>query len=281
MRILRLAPAAVLALALTACGSAGHDMGSMDVSGSASPHDMGSMPGMHGTEKPSTGLEATSEGYTLHLVGSVANAGTAVRFRITAADGMPLTSYQDDQTQKLHFYLINDQLRRFQHVHPVLAADGTWTAPTARITGGTYRMYAAFIPGAGDGKGHDLVLSTPFTVPGPTTADAEVPPGTTATVAGHTVSLNGSATTGTGMLAVTVTRGGAPATDLETYLDTFAHMTAIREGDMAFAHMHPVSNTNGVLMFHTEFPEPGVWRLFLQFKTGGVLHTAKLTVTVN
>ncbi|MGV9242332.1 hypothetical protein [Streptomyces sp. NPDC003710] len=34
------------------------------------------------------------------------------------------------------------------------------------------------------------------------------------------------------------------------------------------------------LYFHAELPTSGNWRLFLQFQTGGTLHTAALTLHV-
>ncbi|MGW4391779.1 hypothetical protein [Streptomyces sp. NPDC004685] len=68
-------------------------------------------------------------------------------------------------------------------------------------------------------------------------------------------------------------------------LDTYAHLTPFHEGDAAFAHLHPttkVSGDNGGpdLSFHAELPTSGNWRLFLQFQTGGKLHTAALTPRV-
>jgi hypothetical protein len=84
-------------------------------------------------------------------------------------------------------------------------------------------------------------------------------------------------------LTVTITRGGKPVTDLQPYLDTYAHLTAFHEGDTAFAHLHPTTTVNGdhggpELTFHAELPTAGNWRLFLQFQTAGTLHTAALTL---
>ncbi|MFC8260334.1 hypothetical protein ACFUNF_22680 [Streptomyces sp. NPDC057291] len=60
---------------------------------------------------------------------------------------------------------------------------------------------------------------------------------------------------------------------------------AFHEGDAAFAHLHPTTKVNGdnggpELSFHAELPTSGNWRLFLQFQTGGKLHTAALTLNV-
>ena len=50
---------------------------------------------------------------------------------------------------------------------------------------------------------------------------------------------------------------------------------ALREGDLAFLHVHPDANR---LRFEATFPTAGRYRLFLQFKTAdGRLHTAAFT----
>lgn len=86
-------------------------------------------------------------------------------------------------------------------------------------------------------------------------------------------------------MTVTISKDGKPVTDLQPYLDTYAHLTAIHEGDLAFAHLHPQTKINGDsggpdLAFHAMFPKAGNWRLFLQFQTAGQLHTAALTLKV-
>ena len=86
---------------------------------------------------------------------------------------------------------------------------------------------------------------------------------------------------------VSVSKNGQPVRDLQPYLATYVHLTAIHEGDLAFAHLHPegasaTADTGGpTLTFQTAMPETGNWRLFIQFQTGGVLHTAAITVSVS
>ncbi|AUA16634.1 hypothetical protein CFP59_08825 [Streptomyces malaysiensis subsp. malaysiensis] len=86
-------------------------------------------------------------------------------------------------------------------------------------------------------------------------------------------------------MTVGVSKGGKPVTDLQPYLETYAHLTAFHEGDQAFAHLHPRTEVKGDtggpdLAFRAMLPKSGNWRLFLQFRTGGTLHTAALTLRV-
>ncbi|MFG2696673.1 hypothetical protein [Kitasatospora sp. NPDC048407] len=291
--LLTAAAAAALALTLTACGSdamsgmdhgaapsaTGHEM-SGDMPGmSHGPDGMAGMPGMaHSTD----GLASEQGGYRLD--GTL--AGNEYRFTVTGPDGKVLTAYEPEQTKEMHFYAIRSDLSGFQHLHPTRSADGTWTAPLAALQPGDWRMYASFVPGAGSGKGAGLVLSRTAAVAGQSTPEPLPAAATTSTVDGYTVTVAGAPKAGAaGELTVTVARDGQPVTDLEPYLETYAHLTAFHAGDQAFAHLHPETKVTAqgggpALSFHAELPKPGDWRLFLQFQTGGTLHTAALTLNV-
>jgi len=123
-------------------------------------------------------------------------------------------------------------------------------------------------------------------VPGTVTSTPLPAASGTAQVDGYTVTVKGDLMAGMEhSLTATITQGGKPVTDLEPYLDTYAHLTAFHQGDSAFAHLHPTTPVNGdhggpTLSFHAELPTSGNWRLFLQFQTGGKLHTAALTLPV-
>lgn len=46
-------------------------------------------------------------------------------------------------------------------------------------------------------------------------------------------------------LTVTLSNNRQPVTDLQPYLDSYAYLTALHEGDLAFAHRHPKGAING------------------------------------
>jgi len=295
------ATAAVLSLTLAACGS-GDDMAGMNHGGSspssasstAAGHDMAGMTGMdHGSGtstggSAAAGLAAERGGYALTSGQSQLPGGAPAeyRFSITGPDGKPLTAFEPEQTKLMHFYAIRSDLSGFQHLHPTMGADGTWSAPLAALEPGDWRVYASFVPGAGSGKGTGLVLSRTVTVPGQAAPVPLPAAAASTTVDGYTVTVDGAPTAGAASeLKVTVSKDGKPVTDLQPYLETYAHLTAFHAGDRAFAHLHPETAANGTgggptLPFHAELPKAGDWRLFLQFQTGGTLHTAALTLTV-
>jgi hypothetical protein len=169
-----------------------------------------------------------------------------------------------------------------------MARDGTWTVTPAALNAGTYRYYVQFLPHANATDGA-LVLSRPFTVTGADATMSSPPPAasTTTNVDGYTVTVTGTLMAGNhGSLSITITHAGKPVTDLQPYLDTYAHVTAIHAGDLAFAHLHPAGTVNGdhggpSLAVNAELPEAGTYRLFIQFQTAGTLHTAAITATVH
>jgi hypothetical protein len=252
-----------------------------------SAHHDASMPGMDAMAG-GDGLSDSQDGYRLTSADSALPAGrkAAYRFTVTGPDAKPVTDFAIDQTERLHFYAIRSDLTGFQHLHPAMAADGTWTADLAALAPGSWRMFATFTPGSGAGKGTAFVLSRTVTVPGEASRTPLPAASSTTTVDGYTVSVKGALMAGMEHpLTVTITKGTKPVTDLQPYLGTYAHLTAFHERDEAFAHLHPTTTVDGDhggpdLSFHAELPGKGNWRLFLQFRTAGTLHTAALTLNV-
>ena len=296
--------ATVLAATAAACSSSN----SPTASSSAGMPGMGTsaMPGASATASASgmagmgmdasdpmyagTGLSAADGGFTLAPVVTTelaAGKPLALRFTILGASGTAVTSFVPDQTKPMHFYLIRADLTGFQHVHPAMAADGTWTANLAALTPGSYRAYVAFNAKSASGTTVAEVLSRTLTVPGRATLAVLPAPTTSTTVDGYTLTVSGQMMAAMShTLTITVSRNGRPVTDLQPYLDTYAHLSAIHTGDLAFAHLHPegvaaMSDTGGpTLTFQTTLPDSGNWRFFIQFQTGGVLHTAAITLPV-
>jgi hypothetical protein len=279
-----------LALTATACGEAAKQTPGGSGTGSTSmpmPTTTSGMPGMSGDPMPAgNGTQASMTGYTLvpSTATLAANAATTFAFHITGPGTKAVTTFEPDQTKLMHFYLIRSDLSGYQHVHPTMATDGTWTADLAALTPGTYRAYASFVTPDAMGKPIAFVLSVPVTVPGAAATMPVPAAGPTTTVDGYTLTLSGQPMAGMAhTMTLHVARNGQPVTDLQPYLDTYAHLSAFHAGDLAFAHLHPSGAVDGDhggpdLTFNAEFSESGTWRVYVQFQTNGVLHTAAFTV---
>ena len=72
---------------------------------------------------------------------------------------------------------------------------------------------------------------------------------------------------------------------LEPYLGAFGHLVALRDGDLAYLHVHPhgdapeAGETSGPeIVFEATAPTPGRYLLFLDFQIDGQVHTAPLVL---
>ncbi|WP_122818835.1 hypothetical protein [Nocardioides pantholopis] len=268
----------------TAADGHGHgpDATGAETDGPSAPAETGAPGTGPATSAAVAGLQVSQSGYTLVLDQPVTDAGRRpLRFRVLGPDGEPVIGYQRQHEKDLHLIVVRRDLTGFQHVHPELGADGTWSVPVD-LTAGAWRVLADFQP-AGAGP---LVLGADLLVGG---RDDPQPLGedvTTTTVDGYAVTL--TAGTGTGPAAgagtavtLEISKGGEPVTDLQPYLGAHGHLVVLRDGDLAYLHAHPEGEGAGPEVgFHTTFPSEGRYRLFLDFKHDGVVRTAAFTLTV-
>jgi hypothetical protein len=252
---------------------AGHDMGA------DAPH-AAAVAG----ELPAKGLLVSQDGYTLDLATVSLPAGPAapVTFRILGPDGSAVTAFDENHDQELHLIAVRRDLTGFQHVHPVRAADGTWTTSLA-LTPGTWRLFADFVPAA---DGENRTLGADLAVPGQFDPAPLPPVSRTAEVDGYTVTLDGDLVAGEeSELTLSVSRSGRPVTDLQPYLAAYGHLVVLRDGDLAYLHVHPAGEPGDgatepgpAVTFFSTAPSSGTYRLYLDFKHGDAVHTAAFTV---
>ena len=274
--------------ASSGAASPAHGQHSDDMPSSEMPSsDMQTGGGEHHADA-GKGLLSTEDGYTLMPASTALTVGAqTIRFQILGPDGLPQTKYTEDQTKLLHFYLVRNDLTGYVHDHPTLSADGTWSIGVTTASPGAYRMYADFVAKDAGGKDHPVVLSTALSAPGGAPAAPVTVSPATQTVDGLTVTMAGSISAGTASkVTFRVSQAGRPVADLEQYLDSFAHLTALHAGDLAYQHVHPELTAapgqkgGPALPFTVELPEKGTWRLFLQVQRGGALHLVPFTVAV-
>lgn len=226
------------------------------------------------------GLASFAAGYTFAPERTTLPAGarSAFRFRILDAHGRAVHNFDLDGGVRLHVIVVRRDFAGYQHVHPTLQPDGSWSVPLTLAAAGTYRAFADF-----EVAGVKTVLGSDLFVPG-AFAPARLP-AAAATVAsdGYAVNLEGAdlhAGKET-QLHFFVSRNGRPVSAFETYVGHRGHLVALRAGDLAYSHVHPEpAGRPGEIVFHTELPTAGAYRLFMQFKLAGVVHTAAFTVEV-
>jgi hypothetical protein len=225
------------------------------------------------------GVVSTADGYRLIPQSTnLSPDGGAFRFRIARQDGEPVLDFTATHERLLHLIVVNRELTVFHHVHPTLDASGTWSVDLPALVPGSYRAIADFwITG-----GPHLALGTDLGVSGvyrPT--EVLVDPTPVRTVDGYDVTLETERGAGGAITAaLTVRRDGVVVTDLEPYLGAYGHLIALRAGDLAYAHVHPIDDdgeTQGVVRFDATLTSAGRYGLFFDFQHNGTVHTAAFT----
>jgi hypothetical protein len=230
------------------------------------------------------GLQVTEDGYRLAPLSAALATGTPqpFRFQVLGPDGAPVTRYTTSHDKDLHLIVVRRDLSGFQHVHPSLGGDGTWSVPLAVAAPGQYRVFADFRPA---GRADGLTLGADVPAPGDYRPRALPAAGRTATVDGYTVTLAGDLDPrGSSKLTLSVSKDGVPVTDLQPYLGAYGHLVVLRDGDLAYLHVHP-DGTPGDgrtaagpdVGFHAEVPSAGTYRLYLDFQHAGRVRTAEFT----
>lgn len=271
-------PLALVALLATGCsaGDGSDEDGQVEAGHTHAP-------GQGHTSLPvGDGTRVSEVGYSLDglQVRERADGIGELRFRIDDYDGDPVTDYVEELTKDLHLYVVNDDLTVFRHLHPTLDDEGTWSAPFDVPDAGGYRVVTEFTAVDEGGNGDHVILGRPLALPpgdpGDTVADDAV--------VGVTVSE--SPTTGPdGELRLVVRDADGRPVNLGTYLGAYSHVTGFNTETGAMVHLHPldapeITEAGSELTFHSEIEQAGDYRLFVQVRVDGFLHTVPVELTV-
>jgi hypothetical protein len=245
----------------------------------------------HGAEDdahPVRGLAVADNG--LRLVVSTPELQRAhteeIRFRIVDDRGETVHDFDVEHTKRMHVIVVRRDLAGFQHLHPSQNRDGSWTVAVRLPLAGSYRLFADF-----SHEGQPATLASDLRVDGQ--ADLQPLPAAAATAisdGGYEVrkQQSGARPGQEASLRFEISKDGQTVQP-EPYLGAGGHLVALREGDLAFLHVHPTEHGHGEstsgahgepVAFAATFPTAGQYRLFLQFKHQGTVHTVAFTQEV-
>ena len=226
---------------------------------------------------PVRGLAVSDDGLKLALQTTSIERGrpAELSFVILGSGGAAVRDFDVEHEKRMHLIVVRRDGAGFQHLHPELGPDGTWRTPLTLARAGSYRVFADFSRGD---EAHTLAAD--LSVDG--NADylpLPEPAATADTGDGYEVRIDAPALRAgsESELGFAVTKDGEPV-EPEPYLGARGHLVALREGDLAYLHVHPDEDS---LAFMSEFPTEGRYRLYLQFKHDGAVHTAEFTQDVS
>jgi Heavy metal binding domain len=222
---------------------------------------------------------------------------TTVGFEVVDDGKQRVKDFEVVHEKKLHLLMVSKDLSWFAHEHPELQPDGTMKLDFTFPAGGPHVLYADFRPAGAPGQ----VIQKPVDVAG--AARAAVPLQKddllkAKTIAGHQVRLKASslAAGDNVKLDFLIVKDGKPVTDLTPYLGAQGHCVIISQDGSQFLHSHPDEGSAhdhapgtqahadtpspGQVSFATQFPEPGLYKVWGQFLHGTEMIIADFVVDV-
>jgi len=226
------------------------------------------------------------------------NEKLKLRFSFYEPDsGKQVSQFSPTHTKLFHLFVISQDMSYFDHIHPLMEPDGSFTIETSLPAAGNYKLYSDVYPTDGTpqvlqtgivtaGYRTDLFASQPHLVPdkvlskvadGMKVDVALDPP---EIIAGRPMTLK---------FHLTDAGTGAPVRDLKPYLGAWGHTLILSEDQVDYVHSHPSEivpetaeqrdlHAGPDVTFEAFLPRPSKYRIWTQFQRGDRLITVSFTV---
>ncbi|WP_090977466.1 hypothetical protein [Paenibacillus sp. CF384] len=220
-----------------------------------------------------------------------AQSGREIGLELQVLDpsGVPVERFTEDMTKLMHLIVVSADLSTFSHVHPVHEGQGKFKVKLSFPHGGRFLLISEFMP---DDVGL-TVYKKWITVGGeePASEKLTVSESMQTVVAGVEVTL-------TAMPDVQEIKAGEMAMlnftlkdaatgkpiKLEPFLGTAGHCVILDESATQYLHVHAVSGmssgSSSSVMFHTQFPKAGLYKLWGQFQYQGKVLVVPFVIKV-
>jgi len=211
--------------------------------------------------------------------------------------GKQVKQFSPTHTKLFHLFIVSQDLGHFQHIHPIMEPDGSFTVETVLPTPGVYKLYSDVYPTDGTpqvlqtgiataGYHSDLYGSRPRLVPDKVLSKAvdgmkvDVALDPPDIIAGRSVTLK---------FHLTDAMTGAPVRDLKPYLGAWGHTLILSEDQTDYVHSHPSEivpedvdektlHSGPDVTFEAFLPRPSMYRVWTQFQRGEKLITVSFTI---
>lgn len=234
----------------------------------------------------------TSNGYVVEVSTSdgeiVSGQSETLLLAVKDEAGKPVNRFTEDMTKLFHFIIVSRDLSIFAHIHPEFNENGTFEIQHQFPFAGDFLLISEFIP-----AGKELTVHKQWiTLPGTSRANSSVSPDSSSTKtiddvvvtlstmpdsdelkAGQMVMLN---------FQLTDKNSGKPIADVEPFLGTRGHAVILDSSADRYLHVHAMDGMGGGsnVMFHTEFPAAGLYKIWGQFQVNGKVIVAPFVLQV-
>lgn len=190
--------------------------------------------------------------------------------------GNPVTDLEFNHEKLLHLIIVDEHLEKYYHLHPEQSGNGEFSVHHKLPEG----FYKAFIDIKPKHSAYH-VTPVPFIVGNPNGfththgEDLKADHNLTKTVDGETVKLNLSSQHANQPVSLTFDLN---KTNLTPYLGAMGHVVILDENAQNFLHVHPAHDEEAI--FETEFKQPGLYKIFAEFKQNGKVRVFPFVVEI-
>ncbi|MFE1745114.1 hypothetical protein [Coleofasciculus sp. H7-2] len=215
------------------------------------------------------------------------NKAVSLAIDIQDKSGKAIAKFDTFQEKLMHLIVVSDDLHFFSHLHPTYKENGRFEVEASFPQPGNYTLLSDYKP-AGQ---KEQVSAVKTQVTGKISAAPAVDLNRFKTFGNTKVNLVLSEPTLKVGKPVTLTfdlrdaSNTQPVKDLQPYLGEKGHLVILRQSPTLTAadyiHAHAMKDTpDGQVLFHTQFPEPGKYKLWGQFNRNGKIITTDFWVQV-
>ena len=232
------------------------------------------------------GLPAPAEYPVLLRTEPVAiSPGTPVQLEfevLQPRSGERQTEFETVHEKLFHLFWVSHDLQVFRHEHPVLGDDGVFRIEATFDRPGTYRLMGDFYPGGATPQMYPMTLTTSgFEEPVETLVAAIAPDREPKRDRNVTVSLRTEPPEPVAGLLTLLFFELNTARGLQKFLGAWAHMLAVKDDLVTLIHGHPsIADGGKLIQMNVIFPEPGMYRLWVQVQRRKKVNTVPFTVRV-
>ena len=205
-------------------------------------------------------------------------------FEVFQPDGGPRqTEFETVHEKLFHLFWVSHDLEVFRHEHPVLGDDGIFRIETVFDRPGVYRLMGDFYPTGGTPQMMPMTLTTAgFEQPLETLAPSLAADQDRKRGRNVEVSLRTDPPRPISGLLTLLFFELNTARGLQKYLGAWAHMLAVKDDLVTMIHGHPsIADGGKLIQMNVIFPEPGMYRLWVQVQRRGKVSTLPFTVAVS
>ncbi|WP_339229543.1 hypothetical protein NSQ77_05870 [Oceanobacillus sp. FSL K6-2867] len=177
-----------------------------------------------------------------------------------------------EHEKEMHFILVSNDLEEYYHLHPEKVQDGLYTI-NQPLSDGTYQAFVDIVP---EGKAYQPAPNTVQVGTGKTNKTSlEREDNWTKEIGGKKVTLEDVKAKASEAVPLDFDMHGEKP---EHHLGALGHVVIVNEEAEQYIHVHP--DSENTTSFHAHFPNPGMYKIWAEFKFGDEVYTYPFVIEV-